>query len=105
MKQKISSFRCRHCGYCCTQIVVLSRKDIERIKKLGYNERDFAEEDHLGRKRIKIPSYYCYFLGLRDGKTFCRIYEARPETCRKYPFFEGYTAECMPPKLFDDGII
>ena len=105
MIQKPETFKCRHCGYCCTQIVVLSKKDIDRIKKLGYREEDFVEKDRQGRKRIRMPNYYCYFLGLRQGKTFCRIYDARPETCRKYPFFRGCTAECMPPKLFDDRII
>ena len=105
MLQKKDKFKCRNCGYCCTQIVVLSKEDIKRLSDAGYDPNEFAEDDHLGRKRIRMKNYYCYFLGLHKGETFCRIYRYRPETCKEYPFFKGCTAECMPPKMFKDGLI
>ena len=100
--QKKSNFKCRSCGYCCTLIVPLKKEDIERIKKLGYDEKDFAEATPFGDRRIKMKNYYCYFLGLHKGETFCRIYEARPSICKDYPFFKDHTGECFPPRLFDD---
>lgn len=104
MHQQKSKFRCLNCGYCCTLVVILSKDDIERIKKLGYNEADFAENDRLGRKRVRMKNYYCYFLGLHKGESFCRIYNERPQVCRDYPFFRKGTQECLVPRLFDDAL-
>ena len=102
MLQKKDSFRCRSCGYCCTLIVPLKKDDIEKIKKLGYKEEDFVEVTPFGDRRIRMKNYYCYFLGLHKGETFCRIYEARPKICGDYPFFRDHIGECFPPRLFDD---
>ncbi|PIN87020.1 hypothetical protein COV19_01730 [Candidatus Woesearchaeota archaeon CG10_big_fil_rev_8_21_14_0_10_44_13] len=102
MFQKKDRFQCRNCGYCCTLIVLLKKEDIERIKKLGYDDSDFVETDALGRKRIRMKNYYCHFLGLHKGETFCRIYHARPQVCRDYPFTKKGAQECFPPRLFDD---
>lgn len=104
MRQKKESFRCRNCGYCCTLIVLLKKDDIERIRKMGYSEEDFTETDRLGRKRVRMKNYYCYFLGLHKGETFCRIYPGRPQVCRDYPFMKKGTQECFPPRLFDDEV-
>lgn len=102
MLQKKDKFKCRNCGYCCTLLVLPSKAEIERIREAGYKEEDFLETDPLGRKRMKMRNYYCHFLGLHKGETFCRIYDIRPKTCRDYPFFKEGTAECMPPKMFDE---
>lgn len=104
MKQKKDKFKCRDCGYCCTLIVELTNKEIEQIKKAGYDEEEFAEVGPSGKKRIKLKNYYCYFLGLHRGETFCRIYKARPKICRDYPFLKAGTEECFPPRLFDDDM-
>ena len=105
MIQKKEKFQCRNCGYCCTQIVIPSKKEIEAITEAGYAPDEFLEQDRQHRKRIRMKNYFCYFLGLHKGETFCRIYKERPKTCRDYPFFKGCTAECLPSKLFDDGLI
>ena len=105
MIQKKEKFKCRNCGYCCTQIVIPTKKEINQIQKAGYDPEDFLERDRNKRQRIKMKNYYCYFLGLSKGETFCRIYHIRPKVCRQYPFFKGVTAECMPPKMFDDKMI
>jgi|SRR3989344_4157396 len=94
-------FACLRCGYSCTQIVVVSDKEIQRIIAAGHDPARFVETDGLGRKRLKIDQYdeqYCHFFrweiheGKKRGK--CTVYEHRPETCRKYPFFPDGTAEC-----------
>jgi len=93
MKQKKDKFRCRNCGYCCTLIVELSKGDIKRISDMGYDEKDFVETGPSRNKRIKLNNYYCYFLGLLKGETFCKIYKGRPKVCQDYPFLGKDTAE------------
>ena len=93
-------FACLRCGHSCTQIVVVGEDEIERIESVGHPRADFLETDGLGRKRLKIDQYgekFCHFFrweevdGKKRGK--CSIYEQRPDTCRKYPFFPDGAAE------------
>jgi len=60
--------------------MLLSKADINRIVKLGYDLEDFAVKTAEGW-RLKNSSGKCVFLG-EDG---CRIYPYRPEGCRLYP--------------------
>ena len=101
MGNMVLPFTCLRCGYSCTQIVVLSDEEVARIAALGHDPKDFREVDGLGRKRLKLDQYgdkFCHFFrwedvdGKKRGK--CTIYNARPDTCRKYPFFPDGTAEC-----------
>ncbi len=101
MIPKKENFECTHCGYCCTLTVLPTEKEIERIKAVGYDDKDFITVDRKGRKRLKQVNGYCYFLKVEHGLSSCSIYPARPEPCKKYPFFEDYTAECEPPRVFD----
>jgi len=69
------------CTECCKKtIMLLSYHDIERIKKLGYEDGFFVEE-HRGWLRLKNKNGRCVF---HDG-TECTIYEDRPEGCTLYP--------------------
>ncbi len=60
--------------------MLLSHHDIERIKKLGYDDGFFIEE-HRGWLRLKNKKGRCVF---HDGIK-CKIYEDRPEGCTLYP--------------------
>lgn len=104
MKQTKENFRCRRCGYCCTQIVVLSPKELEEIKQLGHDENAFSTIDDTGRKRLRRLGYYCYFMTLDKGVASCKIYDKRPKICRQYPFFGKKTAECFPSR-FSPGVV
>jgi len=55
--------------------------DVNRIIKMGYKIRDFAEKSE-GIWRLKNVDGRCFFLNW-NGK--CRIYEYRPYGCRLYP--------------------
>ncbi|MCD6088660.1 YkgJ family cysteine cluster protein [Candidatus Bathyarchaeota archaeon] len=69
------------CVLCCVGTeMLLSKADINRIVKLGYDIEDFAVKTAEGW-RLKNSSGKCVFLG-KDG---CRIYPYRPEGCRLYP--------------------
>jgi len=64
----------------------LSKKDIKRIRKLGYRLKDFAVKTSDGW-RLKNRSGRCVFLG-EEG---CKIYPYRPEGCRIYPLIYDET--------------
>ena len=101
------AFKCnRYCGECCKKMLVfLGSKDIKNIKGLGYNEEEFLEKDPFNKKRVILrkDGQGCVFLKKdKNDKYSCRIYENRPDTCRKYPFFTGKEKlkSCLPNELY-----
>ena len=86
-------FTCRRSGNCCSRpggVVQITGADVARAAaQLGFSERAFRSRyvaacgDHL----IDGPGTRCPFL--EDGRTTaCRIYTARPERCRTWPFWD-----------------
>jgi Fe-S-cluster containining protein len=60
----------------------LTKRDIERIKNLGFVEEHFV--DRRGRiPRLKNIDGHCVFLDPTTNS--CIIYPDRPEGCRLYP--------------------
>ncbi|MFH2028942.1 MAG: YkgJ family cysteine cluster protein [Nanoarchaeota archaeon] len=92
------SFRCKRCGSCCLISPFLSDKDIKRITDLGFKEDYFAEELR-DRKFMKIRDNKCIFLEKTDKLAKCRIYKARPTTCRQYPTEIRDNGDCRPSIL------
>lgn len=79
---------CLQCGNCCkVATAVLSERDVERLcRHLRVSRERFvadytmqSEEEGLILRRTKQAG--CVFL---DG-TACTIYEARPDTCQRFP--------------------
>lgn len=69
------------CHKCCERTEMqLSRRDIRRIEKLGYNRDEFSVEKD-GVRILRNVEGRCYFL--KNGK--CTIYEHRPLGCKLYP--------------------
>ena len=76
--------RCSHCGICCTETeMLLSKKDIERIEKLGFQKRNFVKYDKQGFAQLRNHDSYCVFYNRKSQR--CGIYENRPIGCRVYP--------------------
>ncbi len=97
------TFVCKRCGKCCIEYTaILSKADIKRIKRLGYDEVDFAEID----KNLPEPenfvlkeksNYECVFLTKnKKGVYSCKIYDSRPTVCRRYPFLKKNVETCKP---------
>jgi Fe-S-cluster containining protein len=103
-RKKISKediiFKCIRCGRCCTfekdQIYVyVNLKDRQRLAKhLKLTTRKFT--DSLCTKQVEDGQFYltpdgpaCMFF--KKGK--CRVYRARPEQCRTWPFWPDYMDE------------
>jgi|TARA_Y100000031_G_C8048261_1_gene304933 Fe-S-cluster containining protein len=97
-------FKCKQCGECCKLIVKLSKKDIERIEKVGYGKEEFAALDPLEprskvKDAMKRRNSRCVFSDLKENKYWCRIYKIRPRNCRIFPFFNDDVESCKPDRL------
>ncbi len=100
-------FKCSLCGECCRLYwVPITHKDLLRIHKAaGLDPGDFAT--HVPKDAVGewgVPAFllsdgrehylvlkkrldgFCIFIKLRDGRFVCSIYDARPATCRFYPY-------------------
>lgn len=77
---------CLTCANCCkTSPPIVTRKDAKRIaKSLGIPPKTFIRhyliEDYDGS--LMMNGVPCTFL---QGDNTCKIYEVRPEACRRYP--------------------
>ncbi len=72
-------FRCRGCGFCCQLDVVLSNRDVSRLKNAGYD--GFTRVDK-GELILNKKGTHCMFY--ESG--MCSVYEYRPDICRRFPF-------------------
>ena len=69
------------CIQCCLETEMpLLKKDIERIKRLGFSS-DYFVINRDGWLQLKNYDERCVF---HDGKQ-CSIYKNRPEGCKSYP--------------------
>ncbi len=76
--------RCSNCGVCCTETeMLLSKRDIKRLEKLGYLKKHFAHKDRHGYFTLKNREGYCVFYNRE--KHCCNVYLSRPSGCRVYP--------------------
>lgn len=67
----------------------LSRKDIERFEKAGYDRRQFMRLDHAGYARLRNRHKHCFFYSVQTRR--CSVYSNRPEGCRSYPVLYDIT--------------
>ena len=76
------TFECnRYCGECCKKLIVrVTKGDIERIRKLGYEDEDFVDRD--------------------------LVYRNRPKACEQYPFFaKNLVGSCLPKKMYPSAFV
>ena len=82
---------CTTCGNCCkVATATVSDRDVDRLARhlrlsrgeflAGYTAHDAGEPENGGRI-LRRTDAGCVFL---DG-TRCSVYEARPETCQRFP--------------------
>jgi len=102
--KRTADFRCKRCGSCCRISPFLSVKDINRIKKEGYAEEYFVETLR-GQRFMKMHGDGCVFLNDIRSLTACKIYQSRPDICRKYPTEIRENGDCRPEVLRFDKTI
>lgn len=91
---------CRHCpGYCCygrSGKIWVNRYEIEMISsRLQINTVDCirkylerTDNRFSVRERFTELGFECVFFNSQSRQ--CSIYEARPEQCRQFPFWEHF---------------
>lgn len=106
-----NNFKCdRFCGKCCIKLTIrVNKSDIKKIKNLGYDENEFLDSDPIDTNKFvlkKKENGHCIFLGKdKEGMFTCKIYDNRPKTCQKYPFFNNKPIEsCYPEDLYPNEI-
>lgn len=73
--------KCSGCGNCCSNLLPMSRKEIEIIRKY-MKKHHIKESKRLFPLSKKAIDMICPF---RDNdKGICTIYEVRPEICKKF---------------------
>lgn len=73
--------RIHRCSKCCHGTEMrLTRDDIERIKRHGFDDKEFVVNVE-GYKQLRNRDGRCVFLKGDD----CSIYPSRPKGCRLYP--------------------
>ena len=90
-------FKCKNCVKCCRLHVELTPKDIKRIKKAGYKKDYFVGTRKKG-KILKMINGYCIFLFINEGKSKCKIYSHRPNTCREFPNIKIFSVKAYDPR-------
>ena len=98
----------RKCGECCIKFIVkLSKSDINAIKKEGYSEEDFVDIDESLPEptkfvlRKKANGRCVFLLKNKKGVYSCKIYDARPNVCKRYPFLKNKVESCKPVMFRD----
>ncbi|HLC90832.1 MAG TPA: YkgJ family cysteine cluster protein [Candidatus Nanoarchaeia archaeon] len=104
------NFKCTKCGQCCRPIVKVTERDIARIEETGWKREHFLapdprKEGSSVKDTLRQKNFVCMFLQKQldtNGETIftCSIYDHRPDTCRKYPFFPGKEkiVDCRPER-------
>jgi Fe-S-cluster containining protein len=91
---------CIGCGACCKNFayIPLSQKDVETLESFtGIKSEEFTDSiEKSGEKPFMKfqDNGDCIFLKQKDGAYFCSVYEARSETCRKYPSTDVQRETC-----------
>jgi uncharacterized protein len=76
--------RCSNCGVCCTKTeMLLSKKDIKRLEKIGFSQSLFVVFDKHGYALLRNREDYCFFYDRLNHQ--CSVYVDRPAGCRVYP--------------------
>jgi Fe-S-cluster containining protein len=82
-------FRCVQCGACCRAYVQVTERDLLRWAGLGRHDimRAVSPVEGWIEPRTREGEAACPFLrgGPRPGTYVCRIYDVRPEACRRFP--------------------
>ncbi|HMQ22110.1 MAG TPA: YkgJ family cysteine cluster protein [Planctomycetota bacterium] len=89
-------FHCKRCGNCCTRPegrVRVDPADVPRMAALlelspaGLASRYLTPGPEAWLLVRLAPDGACPFFEREEGLGACRVYEARPEHCRTFPFW------------------
>ena len=87
---------CSQCGNCCSNLLSLTKNEIERIQKYVKKHRI---KPHVINAPLQNPTIdmTCPFLNMEKSSERCNIYPVRPYICRRFNCSEpngiSYTVE------------
>ena len=85
MKDNIYNYtkdgKCSGCGNCCSNLLPMSRKEIEVIHR-HIDKNDIKESKHMLVLAKPALDMTCPFRN--NDKGICSIYEVRPEICKQF---------------------
>ena len=86
--------KCRDCGNCCGNIIPITKKDVERIKRYIIDHRIKPSKPIFLKGPFARPTIHneCPFLLDQDDHR-CSIYPVRPAVCRIYTCHKNYEKE------------
>lgn len=96
---RLKNFECTGCGDCCrwSGSVLLTDSDMIRMAEaMRLSEQDFIDRHTRlapNRKQLALidnPDGSCSFLEVNR----CRVYNARPEQCRSFPYTWSVSEGC-----------
>ena len=73
--------KCSGCGNCCSNLLPMSRKEIDAIRKY-IKKHGIKESRHLFPLKEQAFDLTCPFRS--NDKGICTIYEVRPEICKQF---------------------
>lgn len=75
--------KCTGCGACCSNLLPMTDKEIEVIRKYIKRYR-IKEQKRFAPLAMPVLDMTCPFLDDRKKTEKCLIYEVRPEVCRQF---------------------
>lgn len=98
------SFHCKQCGHCCRELedtaqAQVSQEDIDMWRRMGRDDIllwvDVEEKEIWISPRTNDYVSRCPWLRKVKGqeKYFCRIHDAKPEHCRRFPVSRKHAKE------------
>lgn len=76
---------CSRCGQCCSNLLPMNLKDVERIRKyLQSHPIAPAPKERPEHRYYKITVEPCPFCDLSSGTATCMIFEVAPDICKKF---------------------
>jgi hypothetical protein len=80
--------------------MLLSKADIRRLEKAGYDTQGFVRYDRQGYAKLRNRRGYCVFYDVQKHR--CKVYKCRPSGCRIYPVIysvdEGIIVDDLCPE-------
>ena len=93
--------RCNDCGACCENVQFMFR-NLDPKHASFYSMFDGISAKVIGDTTIITIKAKCKHLGWKDGKSYCAIYENRPEECRAFPWRPDQISEKCGYKIIEE---
>lgn len=89
---------CSDCGSCCSNLLPISDREVERIRKY-IKKNGIKAQTHVAILANQALDMMCPFMKLRREKK-CTIYPVRPQICRAFVCNKTAMDAAKDPELY-----